>query len=103
MRQGVITAAYAGWMAFIAVNLFKAFPPGNVKGTFGQHSGQFQGTLSTKAAVLLVGAVFVLLYHRLAPPLFYAYFALPIGLWSEVLRQQQVILLICMKPMPGVG
>eukprot|EP00976_Prorocentrum_cordatum_P008659 173216-Prorocentrum_minimum.AAC.1 len=38
-------------------------------------------------AALLTAA---LLYSRSAPPLFYAYFALPIGLWAEVLRQRAV-------------
>ncbi|KAK3259033.1 hypothetical protein CYMTET_29189, partial [Cymbomonas tetramitiformis] len=81
----VIVLGYVGWMALLIAHLLRAFP-GRIAETL-PAEGRSEGTAGLsrvrQMGVLLAMSTAMLLMHRGAPLLFFAYFGLPIAFWCE--------------------
>ncbi|TYJ28232.1 hypothetical protein E1A91_A07G245500v1 [Gossypium mustelinum] len=93
MLMATITLGYIGWMVFLVLHVLQAYTllPGDI---FRKEEAVHEKSNTGKAQLcgcLFMAVVSVLLFLEHSPPLYHAYFAMTIFLWTQILNEYKFI------------
>ncbi|MBA0846347.1 hypothetical protein Goshw_000758 [Gossypium schwendimanii] len=93
MLMAMITLGYISWMVFLVLHVLQAYTllPGDI---FRKEEAVRQKSNTGKAQLcgcLFMAVVSVLLFLERSPPLYHAYFAMTIFLWTQILNEYKFI------------
>ncbi|KAG8489826.1 hypothetical protein CXB51_017873 [Gossypium anomalum] len=93
MLMATITLGYIGWMVFLVLHVLQAYTllPGDI---FRKEEAVREKSNTGKAQLcgcLFMAVVSVLLFLERSPPLYHAYFAMTIFLWTQILNEYKFI------------
>ncbi|XP_038704369.1 GPI ethanolamine phosphate transferase 1 isoform X2 [Tripterygium wilfordii] len=90
--MSVITLGYIGWMVYLIFHVLQSYTsvPGYIfKEQAGRHGNNSRKVYS--CGCLLMGVICVLLILEHSPPLYHAYFAMTVFLWTQIINEYHFI------------
>ncbi|KAK2647549.1 hypothetical protein Ddye_015038 [Dipteronia dyeriana] len=96
MLMSVITLGYIGWMVCLVLHVLQSYTslPANIlkkEPAFSQRNNSGKVYL---CGSLLMGVICIVLILEHSPPLYHAYIAMTVFLWTRILSEYQLILLL---------
>lgn len=97
MLMTVITLGYIGWMVCLILHVLQAYTslPGKI---LKKEEAVFTRDLPSKVYLcgsLIMALVFVVLYLEHSPPLYHAYFAMTVFLWTNIFSEYRFLRAFC--------
>nr|KAJ0214022.1 hypothetical protein LSAT_V11C400226150 [Lactuca sativa] len=97
MLMTVITLGYIGWMVCLILHVLQAYTslPGKI---LKKEEAVFTRDLPSKVYLcgsLVMASVFVVLYLEHSPPLYHAYFAMTVFLWTNIFSEYRFLKAFC--------
>ncbi|XWS44216.1 hypothetical protein CRYUN_Cryun15aG0025200 [Craigia yunnanensis] len=93
MLMTIITLGYIGWMVFLVLHVLQAYT--SLLGDISRKEEAVRQKYNTGKVqpwgCLFMGVVSVLLFLESSPPLYHAYFAMTVFLWTQILNEYQFI------------
>ncbi|GMI68423.1 hypothetical protein HRI_000511600 [Hibiscus trionum] len=93
MLMTIITLGYIGWMVFLVLHVLQAYTSFS-RDIFVKDEAVHQKFNTGKAQLcgcLFMAAVSLLLFLESSPPLYHAYFAMTVFLWTQILNEYKFI------------
>ncbi|XP_057996632.1 GPI ethanolamine phosphate transferase 1 isoform X2 [Hevea brasiliensis] len=89
MLMTVITLGYLGWMVYLILHVLQSYTSLAEKILKMEQATEQKNKIGKVYlfGCLLMGAIFVLLYVEHSPPLYHAYFAMTVFLWTQILSE----------------